>query len=422
MKLHPAFSCFVLFFAIFFSCSSNQIPVKAFYGNENTEPVSVEQGNLVGVFNADGTVELFAGVPYAKPPVGNLRWKEPQDPEPWKGTFVADTFAPISMQTRYSALKMWMWNVFAMHDKNGDRTDNAPGSEDCLYLNIWKPAGNKKNLPVLVYIHGGSLTGGSSYYQAYDGEYIAKNDIIQVNIAYRTGIFGFLALDELAQENSLNASGNYGLLDQIKALKWIKKNISAFGGNPDNITIAGESAGSSCVSALCVSPLAKGLFVNAIGESSSVVPRIPPHTFYSFEKAKKISEQVKYKLKVNSVTELRKIPASKLLKFTDNFNGMTIDGYALKEYPWQTYCKGKNNEKALLNGYNKNEAHAFTYFVNVSKKTYPKMLEHAFPNFWLPIYTLLPAENDKQAKEQYEKIFSANAFAYPHDEIGRAHV
>ena len=407
------FASLIGFCAIFVSCTSTTELVRAAETSKYTDPIVVEQGSVVGIYSADNQVEIFAGIPYAKPPLGDLRWKEPQDCAKWEETLIANRFAPMSMQHQNSKFFNWLWNTFAMHSK-GDRTDFAPMSEDCLYLNVWKPAGDKKKLPVLVYIHGGSLVGGSSFFSAFDGENMAHHDIIRVNIDYRTGIFGFIAMDELAEESPNLTTGNYGLLDQIKALEWVKENIESFGGDPENITIAGESAGSSCVSALCASPFAKGLFTKAIGTSSSVVREIPPHTFYTLNELRQKTKRVMVDLEVSSLQEMRKLPAKKLVKYTGGFNGMTVDGYVLPDYPWDIYKKGKNNEVALLNGFNEHEGFAFTFFEKINAKTYPKLVEKAFPGFADQILQLYPAKDKNEARLQYDKLFTANAFSFSH--------
>ena len=230
--------------------------------------------------------------------------------------------------------------------------------ENCLNLNIWRPS-EGTNLSILVYIHGGSLTSGSGSYEDYNGESIAKHGVIMITIQYRLGIFGYFAHEDLKNESPNHTTGDYGLLDQIAALKWINDNAANFGGDKTKITIAGESAGSSSVSALCSSPLAKGLFRYAIGESSSLVMKIPPHTYRTQEKAYEVSANILKEFKCESVAELRKIPAKKLVKTKYSNSEMMLDGYALPKDPYQVYLDGENNEEALLNGYNVMEADAF---------------------------------------------------------------
>src|SRR5271169_6141171 len=225
------------------------------------DEVTVANGRLEGASNADHTVRIFKGIPFAAPPVGELRWKAPQPAASWTGVRPADKFGPACLQT----------NVF------GDiYFRDAQPSEDCLNLNIWipaKPASAK--LPVFLWYYGGGFVAGSGSEPRYDGENFAKKGVIIVNPNYRLGIFGFFSHPELSKESGRNASGNYGLLDQVAALQWVVKNISAFGGDPHNITIAGESAGSFSVSALMASPLSRDLFQKAIGESGAFFPSGP---------------------------------------------------------------------------------------------------------------------------------------------------
>ena len=215
--------------------------------------VTLEKGQVQGVYNEDGSVAVYAGIPYAAPPVGDLRWKEPQDPASWDGVLQADHFAPMSMQPVNLPIYDSLTRVIGYHDYKiqfGDES-RPPVSEDSLYVNVWQPAGAQTGdaLPVLVFIHGGSLKTGQPWYREYNGESLAKEGVIVVNMGYRLGIFGYLALEELAEESSDGTTGNYGLLDQIKALEWVQDNIAAFGGDPGQVTLAGESAGASARSA-----------------------------------------------------------------------------------------------------------------------------------------------------------------------------
>ena len=352
-----------------------------------TETVHVTGSAIKGVVSDDGLVEVFAGVPFAAPPVGDLRWKEPQDVVPWEGVYNADHFAPMAMQVQNNAFFNFLMNLYT--NQKTSRTYHAQMSEDCLYLNVWRPSAEgvsvaavsvvsedssdvapgklREKLPVLVFIHGGSLMTGQSWQEQFDGENLARQGIIVVTVAYRLGIFGYFADEALAAESPNGTTGNYGLLDQIKALEWVHNNIALFGGDPDNVTIAGESAGSSSVNALCASPLAKGLFRRAITESSSIVQETPPHTFRTMEDALKMGNDIKKEFKVTSIEELRKIPAEKLVKTQYSNNSMTVDGYALPATPYEIYRKGLNNEEALLNGFNKREGFGFTFFTKVTK-------------------------------------------------------
>ncbi len=403
--------------ALFTACASNKDWSKVSGSEKETEEITVAQGKLTGVISDDGSTEIFAGIPYAAPPVGNLRWKETQAALPWKETLRADHFSPIAWQKRNSGLEKWVYRNLIYHDKDGDREDYAPLSEDCLYLNIWRPAGISadEKLPVLIYIHGGSLMTGSGMYEAWDGNTFAKNGVIYVSINYRLGVFGYLALDELEKESPNGTTGNYGLLDQIEALKWVHENIASFGGDPDNITIAGESAGATSVSALCVSPLSKGLFRRAIAESSGAVTKHPPHTYRSMEQAKQMGKNILKEFKVKTVEELRKLPAEKLIKTQYRNSGITVDGYSIKERPWDTYQKGENNEEAILGGFNAREGYFFNFFGgSANKKTYESKVKAFFGDFSDQVLSLYPAKNNKEAKENWDQICGAVWFANSH--------
>src|SRR5260370_10610774 len=215
----------------------------------------VEQGLLAGSPCKNPDVLVYRGIPFAALPVGDLRWKAPQPPAAWQGTREAKEFSNACWQTPYPAGSIYQAKL-------------PPLSEDCLYLNLWTAAKSAKDrLPVMVWIHGGGFTRGSGTATAYDGENLARKGVVLVTINYRLGIFGFLAHPALTAESEHHASGNYAMLDQIAGLQWDKKNISAFGGDPDCVTIFGESAGSWAVNVLMASPPAKRLFHRVIGES-----------------------------------------------------------------------------------------------------------------------------------------------------------
>ena len=412
-----ALSALFLIFLSITGCASNaqKTSPTGLKVQMRTDVVAVTGGDVRGIFNKDGTVEIYAGIPFAAPPVGELRWKEPQDVIPWNGVLEADHFAPMAMQNQSGWLYNSLMNLYT-HAKS-DRTYGAPVSEDCLYLNVWKPSGKapEGGWPVLVYVHGGSLMTGSSWYSKYDGENLARNGIIVVNIAYRTGVFGYFADRELAAESEHGTTGNYGLLDQIKALEWVHNNIAAFEGDAGNVTIAGESAGSSSVNALCATPLTKGFFRRAIGESSSVVQKTPPHTFRTMDAALKMGDDIKKEFKCNSIEELRAVPASKLIKTKYANNSMTVDGYALPETPYEIYQKGLNHEEALLNGFNKREGFGFAFFTKVNKKNIAALLKPSMKDNTSAFLEKYGTNNNKQLKELYNDVFSVVCFTYPHD-------
>ena len=396
-------------------------PVRAVPAVSGSDPaptgiVTVAQGQLQGVYNEDQTVEVYAGVPYAKPPVGELRWKEPQDAEPWEGVLIADHFAPMSMQPCNLPLVDSLTQIIGYHDYTISLDDNhiPPVSEDSLYLNIWKPAGDVQNLPVLVYVHGGSLQTGQPWYGDYSGMGLAKEGVIVVNMGYRLGVFGYFACEELAAESPNGTTGNYGMLDQIKALEWVRDNIAAFGGNPDNVTLAGESAGAASVSALCTSPLAKGLFRRVILESSTVASVEPPHSFRSLDDALSEGQQTMEKLGCTTVDELRQLSAEKLVSLADVHHHITVDGYALTETPYESYRKGAHNEEAILHGYNEEESAAFIIFDHAKMSNYESKVRDYFGDLSDEVLALYPAENNDEADRYWAEIFGAVFFDYPH--------
>ena len=381
-----------------------------------TEIVTVEQGQLTGVFTPDGAVEVYAGIPYAAPPVGDLRWREPQDPAPWEGVLRADTFAPMSMQVVNSNLYSSLAQIIGYHDYQISLHDNFRDavSEDSLYLNIWKPAGAQEKLPVIVYVHGGSLQTGQPWYADYSGEGLARRGVIVVNFGYRLGAFGFYADEELMAESPNGTTGNYGLLDQIKALEWVQANIAAFGGDPANVTLAGESAGSACVSALCTSPLAKGLFVRVIGESSTVTAPRPAHSYRLLEEALETGRATRERFGASSLAEMRAVPAEKLAAAMDSNHHMTIDGYALTKSPYDAYLAGENHEQAQLQGCNSEEGTPFILFGMAKLKNYEEKVRTLFGDYADEVLSLYPAATDQEAKENWIDLYSAWFFTYGH--------
>ena len=386
-----------------------------------TEVLSLKNGSVEGLYNEDKTVEVYAGIPYAKPPVLDLRWKEPVDIDDWSGVLDCTHFQSMAMQPGSNHIVSSLVDLYAQKRWVPDFKEGLKQemSEDCLYLNIWRPVTNQTNLPILVYIHGGSLTNGTSAYDAYNGEEMAKTGVIMITIQYRLGVFGYLANDELENESSNHTTGNYGLLDQIKALKWVNDNASYFGGDKDNITIAGESAGSSSVSALCTSPLAKGLFKRAIGESSSLVVKVTPHTFRTMEDAKKTGKDILKEFNCKNISELRKVDANKLVKTKYRNDKMTIDGYALTKSPYQVYLDNENNEEALLNGFNVKESDAFVvpnYLMSPTNKgNILSRLEDVFgKNIASKIYDLYKEKIEVDAFSAFNEIISIYWFIQPH--------
>ncbi len=305
-------------------------------------------------------IKVFKGVPFAAPPVGNRRWKAPQPAKHWDGVREAKEYGPNPMQEP----------LFG--DMNFGTKVN---SEDCLYLNIWTPAKTmKEHLPVLIYFNGGGLMAGSGSEARYAGDAMARKGIISITANYREGIFGFFAHPQLSKETTYKGSGNYGFMDQVAAIKWVKDNIEAFGGDPNRITIVGESAGSMSVSALMASPLCQGLFAQAMGSSGSVmgfkkVLTLKEAEQKGVEMAQKIAAQMvgktdktkgkasKKKAPKADIDMLRNLPAEELLKLASvkSLPAYNIDGYFFVEQPEETFAKGKQTKVPLLVGGNNQE-------------------------------------------------------------------
>ena len=420
LKVVAWFGFFAVFVGILFLTYPPVKRVPAYLEGKTspTEVLELRDGKVTGVVDESIGVELYAGIPYAAPPVGDLRWKEPQDPVPWQGVLKADTFAPMEMQPRNLPIYYSLAQIIGYHDYRWFAPDDnyRPAvSEDCLYVNVWKPAGKIENpLPVLVYIHGGSLQTGQPWYADYRGTHLAKEGVVVVNLGYRLGVFGYLALEELQAESPNGTTGNYGLLDQIKALEWVRDNIASFGGDPGNVTLAGESAGSASVSAICTSPLAKGLFRRVVMESSTVASETPPHSYRQLSDALTSGKNVMKATGASTLEELRALPAKKIVGFADTEHHITVDGHALLEDPFVSYNKGNFNEEAALHGYNKQESAAFIMFTKTSLKNYESKVRAYFRDFAGEVLEIYDPGSDKEAAEYWAEIYGAVFFDYPH--------
>ena len=305
---------------------------------QDAPQVQTGNGILEGI-NESG-IKVFKGVPFAAPPVGNLRWAAPQPVQKWDGIRKADEFGPNPMQE----------NVF------GDMMFGTKKmSEDCLYLNIWTPAKTMdEKLPVFIYFNGGGLMAGSGSEPRYVGLSMARRGIVAITANYREGIFGFFAHPQLSKETSYKGSGNYGFLDQAAAIKWVKDNISAFGGDPDRITIMGESAGSMSVSALMASPLTRNLISQAMASSGSVLGSRP---VLSLKEAEEAGVETTKRLGCKSIKDLRALSADELMKraAVKSVPSYNIDNYFFTEQPAETYAKGEQAQVPCLIGNNSSE-------------------------------------------------------------------
>ena len=303
--------------------------------------VRTDGGLTQGVSDAGLTV--YKGLPFAAPPVGALRWREPQPVARWSGVRVADTFAPACMQTGVS-----------MPGETPPRV-----SEDCLYLNVWTPAPRRAAapLPVLVWIYGGGFSNGSASMPLYWGDRLARKGIVVVTIAYRVGPFGFLAHPELTAESPHHSSGNYGLMDQIAALQWVRRNIGGFGGDPGKVTIAGQSAGAACVSILMASPLARGLFQRAIGESGGLFKPMALAPGYLLANAERDGVAFAASRGAKSLAALRALSATAVLSGgPDVASHPVIEPYVLPASPYEVLASGRQAPVPVLVGSNADEA------------------------------------------------------------------
>jgi len=375
-----------------------QLTVPAFA--QKSPQTKVEQGMLEGITLSSG-IKNYRGIPFAQPPVGKLRWAAPQPPAKWQGLRKADKFGNSPMQKP----------IF------GDMSFRAEKmSEDCLYLNVWTPAKTPtEKLPVLVYFYGGGFVAGDGSENRYDGEALAKKGIVTVTLNYRLGIFGFFAHPGLTQESDKKASGNYGFLDQNAALLWVKKNIAAFGGNPDKITIAGESAGSMSVSAQMASPLSKGLIAGAIGQSGALInPTLDPVSLREGE-----VNGVKFGTTIgdNDISKLRAIPAEKLLDiaFTNGFSTKAvIDGYFLEKRPSEVFKSGQQSKVPLLAGWTSAEIpyQAFMQGQFPSPENYARLVKEKFTNRANEVLKLYPGSTEAEVIASATALASDNFIVY----------
>ena len=374
---------------------------------------TVAQGEVEGV--EQNGLAHYKGIPFATPPVGDLRWKAPRRAQKWQGVYKADSFKAKPYQ-----------------QSQGPARPDQPGvSEDCLYLNILTPAKKAgEGLPVLVWIHGGGFNTGASWEN--NGEKFAQAGIVYAAITYRTNVFGFLSLPELSQEsqkeNGRAISGNYGLMDQIMALQWIHDNIAAFGGDPAKVTIMGESAGAISVAMLCQSPLAKGLFRGAISESGgNMAPedniRIDNNSIRNMAGSEQYGKDFINRIGMGKLKlkDLRKVEPEKFMGDPIAFGAggalwPVYDGYVLKGDPYPMYQQGDYNDVNILMGTNSDEGSMFTGFLGGFKpEQYEQEMKESFPDpTWQQKFReMYPGKNDQEAFDAHSDIFREAAFAWP---------
>lgn len=338
------------------------------------DPVRLDSGLVSGFAGSSPEMRIYKGIPFAAPPVGNLRWRAPQPVPHWEGVRKADQFGPICMQ--------------------GNAAPSRGASEDCLYLNVWtaaRSAGERR--PVMLWIYGGGYSVGSASQPDYDGEALARKGAVVVTINYRLGPFGFFSHPELTKESDRREAANFGLLDAVAALHWVQKNATAFGGDPKRVTIFGESAGAGLVANLMATPQAKGLFQRAIGESSSwSTARIG--RLGSLADAEQQGLKFGETLGARSLADLRAQPAEAILK-AGRGTGPVVDGVILPEEPATVFAEGRQNTAPVLVGSNKDEG---TFFVQpTTAAKFIQQSQRRFGDMADAFLKLYPAGSDEEA-------------------------
>lgn len=359
--------------------------------NKDGFPVQtkIANGTIEGNYDTKTGIQKYFGIPFAKPPMGALRWKAPQKPDNWTGVKPTKEFGPRPMQRL----------VF------GDMNSRSNGvSEDCLYLNVWTPTTrSKKDLPVLVYFYGGGNVAGDGSEPRYDGEAMAGQGIVVVTCNYRLNIFGYLAHPELSAESTTKSSGNYGALDQLAALQWVQQNIAAFGGDPKKVTIAGESAGSIGVSTHMASPLSKGLIAGAIGESGAAIN--PTMTPVSLKEGEQMGAEFLQKAGIKSIAELRKMSTKEIYELYNESGRfgfpIVIDGYFLKKPLIETFEAKEQAMVPLLAGWNSAEipGMAFMQGMPFTPENFITKVKQAYPERWEEVLKLYPHKDAAQVEQ-----------------------
>jgi para-nitrobenzyl esterase len=397
--------------------------------------VATDSGRVRGQFtSAANDVLAYKGIPYAKPPVGDLRWREPQPAEKWDGVRDCFHFGNACPQ-----------RVDRLIASIPQLALNASQNEDCLYLNVWSPArpAPGQKFPVMVWIHGGGYTTGAASQPLYDGEALARRGVVLVSMNYRLGPLGFLAHPALTKESPRRASGNYGLLDQIEALRWVKRNAAAFGGDPERVTIFGESAGGGSVVCLMISPMARGLFHDAIVESGVArLSRLHEGT-NNRPSAEQMGAELIQKCGVtgaSDVAELRKIPVETLVKTFPSMEvsatrqvsfrplggsatAPIVDGYVILEEPRAVFAAGKESPVPLVVGHTRDEMSLFLSATPMPKTAADlhKRIDEEFGPAASEIAALYPVKDDKDIRAECWRLSTDVAWGAPTREFARLH-
>ncbi len=353
----------------------------------NSTEVQTTGGLISGVASSDGAVTTFKGIPYAAPPVGTLRWRAPKPAAPWTGIRKADRFGASCMQGPNSEFLPWTKEFMYV----------TPVSEDCLFLNIWTPkASASGKLPVLVFIHGGAFTSGSGDVPVYDGSQLARTGMVIVTINYRVGALGFLAHPELTAESEHHSSGDYGLLDQIAALQWVKENIQHFGGDTSHLAIAGQSAGAMSVADLLASPLAKNLFSAAIADSGIGGRGVP---IAKLAEAEKTGLAFAAGKKADSIAALRALPAQELVMKPNEHSqfGPIVDGWVVPDYPMALTTRPGDNDVPVITGFQENDFHLTSQSATTTED-YEKRARQAYGSMADEFLKLYPASSPDEIK------------------------
>lgn len=379
-----------------------------------SEPLSLDSGKITGlILEGVPEVRVYKGIPYAAPPVGNGRWKPPQPVSPWEGIRPAQDFGPVCPQPQgRSRLSTYTFDTI---------------NEDCLYLNVWTAAQKDDRRPVMVWIHGGGNIAGAASLPYYDGAALARKGVVVVTFNYRLGPFGFFAHPLLSKESPQGVSGNYGLLDQIAALKWIQRNIRAFGGDPEKVTVFGESAGALNICCLMVSPLAKGLFHRAIAQSGHAFGRVRhlKETWYRLEPMEKQGQRIAKELGVEGAPDplaaLRALSAEKILEASKpslgvggepgNRFGPVTDGWIIPDDINLLFEQGRQHDVPLIVGANANEGIIFLSNSPIKTLTqYQGAVKALYGKFAQEVLTLFPAKEDSEVKKALSEVIGDLGF------------